>query len=96
MKGETSNNHISASRLGFGKIFSDPCNTPLILHNPRVSSKSVYRENPMDFGHPPLKILILTMKALIIVYKLFEAKNLEQNIFTEQIETNIKIYENHE
>jgi len=50
----------------------------------------------MDFGHPPLKILILTMKALIIVYKLFEAKNLEQNICTEQIETNIKIYENHE
>jgi hypothetical protein len=56
MKGETSNNHISASRLGFGKIFSDPCNTPLVLHNPRVSSKSVYRENPMDFGHPPFQV----------------------------------------
>ena len=58
MKGETSNNHISTSRLGFGKIFSDPCNTPLVLHNPRVSSKSVYRENPMDFGHPPLCVYL--------------------------------------
>ncbi len=64
MKGETSNNHISASRLGFGKIFSDPCNTPLVLHNSRVSSKSVYRENPMDFGHPPF-IICLNDKNII-------------------------------